>query len=164
ENITRLLVKDVTLTNSPNFHLITDDSEDVTIDHVTIKSPANAPNTDGIDPSGWNYHITRCTIDTGDDNIAIKAHKAAKAGRPSCEHFLVEDCTFRRGHGMSIGGQTPGGLRGLLVRNCTFDGTEAGIRMKAPRGEGGLVEDCTYEKITMRGVKVPIFITSYYPS
>jgi polygalacturonase len=65
---------------------------------------------------------------------------------------------------MSVGGQTPGGLRGLLVRNCTFEGTDAGIRLKAPRGEGGLVEDCAYENLTMTDVKVPIYITSYYPS
>jgi polygalacturonase len=161
---TRVLVQDVTLTNSPNFHLIPQQCEDVTIDHVTIKSPKDAPNTDGIDPSGWNFHFTRCTIDTGDDNIAIKPGKALKPGRASCENFLVEDCTFRAGHGMSIGGQTPGGLRGLVVRNCTFEGTEAGIRMKAPRGDGGLVEDCVYENLTMKGVKVPIYITSYYPS
>jgi polygalacturonase len=77
---------------------------------------------------------------------------------------LIEDCTFREGHGMSIGGQTAGGLRGLVVRNCTFEGTEAGIRMKAPRGEGGLVEDCVYENLAMKRVKVAIYITSYYPS
>ena len=65
---------------------------------------------------------------------------------------------------MSIGGQTRGGLRNLIVRNCTFDGTESGIRMKAGRGQGGLVENCQYQHLTMKGVKVPIFITSYYPS
>lgn len=161
---TRVLVQDVTLTNSPNFHLVPDDCEDVTIDHVTIKAPADAPNTDAIDPSGWNFHIVRCTLDVGDDNIAIKAHASGKPGRPACENFLVEGCTFLHGHGMSVGGQTPGGLRGLIVRDCAFDGTDAGIRLKAPRGEGGLVEDCLYENLTMRNVKVPIYITSYYPS
>ena len=161
---TRVLVEGVTLTNSPNVHLITDDCEDVTIEGVTIKSPADSPNTDGLNPSGWNYHIARCTIDTGDDNIAIKAHPSRRPDRPSCENMLIEHCTFLHGHGMSVGGQTPGGLRGLVVRDCSFDGTEAGIRLKAPRGDGGLVEDCAYEKLTMKHVKVPIYITSYYPS
>ena len=36
--------------------------------------------------------------------------------------------------------------------------------MKAPRGEGGVVEDCAYEDLTLTNVKVPIYITSYYPS
>jgi len=51
----------------------------------------------------------------------------------------------------------------MTVRNCTFDGTEAGIRMKANRGSGGVVEDVTYEDTVMNNVKVPVYITSYYP-
>jgi polygalacturonase len=160
----RVLIKDVSLTDSPNFHLIPGACRDVTIEHVRITAPADAPNTDAIDPSGWNFRIARCTISVGDDNIAIKPSALVEPGKPSCENFLVEDCTFGRGHGMSIGGQTPGGLRGLIVRNCTFEGTDAGIRMKASRGQGGLVEDCRYEHLTMKNVKVPIYITSYYPS
>jgi polygalacturonase len=160
----RVRVEGVSLLNSPNVHLITDDCEDVTIEGVTIRSPADSPNTDGLNPSGWRYRIARCTIDTGDDNIAIKAHRSARPGQPSCEDMLIEDCTFQHGHGLSIGGQTPGGLRHLLARRCTFDGTQAGIRLKAPRGEGGVVEDCTYEDLTLSNVKVPIYITSYYPS
>ena len=64
---------------------------------------------------------------------------------------------------MSIGGQSSGGLRHLVVQNCTFESTGAGIRMKANRGSGGLVEDCTYENLNMKNVKYPIYITSYYP-
>ena len=161
----RVLVQDVTLTNSPNFHLVPGDCDDVTIEGIKIIAPADAPNTDAIDPSGHNYLITRCTLDVGDDNIAVKPSHAPESGdRLSCEDFVVSDCTFKHGHGMSIGGQTPGGMRRMTVRNCTFEGTDAGIRMKAPRGQGGLVEDLTYENITMKNVKVPIFITSYYPN
>ena len=36
--------------------------------------------------------------------------------------------------------------------------------MKAGRGEGGVVEDVTYDNPKMDSVKVPIFITSYYPT
>lgn len=164
DNVTRLLVKDVHLINSPMFHLIPQRCTDVTIDHITINAPEDAPNTDGIDPSGYNFHIKNCVVDTGDDNVVLKPQSSKEPGRPSCENFLVEDCTFRNGHGMSIGGQTPAGARNLLVRNCTFENTDAGIRLKAPRGEGGLVEDLRYENLTMKNVKVPIYFTSYYPS
>ena len=71
--------------------------------------------------------------------------------------------TFLHGHGLCIGGQTPGGLRRLIVRHCTFDSTDAGIRLKAGRGAGGLVEDLSYDDLTMRNVRVPIHITSDYP-
>lgn len=160
---TRVLVQGVTLTNSPSFHLVPGQCHDVTIKDVHIVAPANAPNTDGIDPSGWNYLITGCTFDVGDDCIAVKPSTVSATGQPSCENFLIENCIFLHGHGLSIGGQSRGGLRGMTVQNCTFDGTQAGIRMKAPRGAGGLVEDVTYDNLTMKNVKVPIFITSYYP-
>jgi polygalacturonase len=160
---TRVLVQGVTLTNSPMFHLVPQACHDVTIDHVQFKAPADAPNTDALDPSGWNFLITRCTFDVGDDCIAIKASGKAPAGHVSCEDFFITDCDFRFGHGMSIGGQTPGGLRHLIVQNSTFENTDAGIRMKASRGAGGLVEDCVYENLTMKNVKTPIYITSYYP-
>jgi polygalacturonase len=160
---TRVLVEGVHLINSPSFHLVPDACRDVTIRAVHITAPANAPNTDGIDPSGLDFAISGCTIDVGDDCIALKpSHKVAPE-RASCENFVISGCTFLHGHGMSIGGQTPGGLRGLVVRDCTFSATVAGIRLKAGRGAGGVVEDATYERLTMHDVKTPIQITSYYP-
>jgi polygalacturonase len=159
----RVLVEGVTLTNSPSFHLVPAQCRDVTVRNVKILAPEKAPNTDGMDPSGWNFHIVGCAFDVGDDCIALKPAGRIEPDRPSCRNFLIEQCTFRHGHGMSIGGQTPGGLDGMVVRDCTFDGTQAGIRMKAPRGNGGLVENVTYDRLTMKNVKVPILITSYYP-
>ena len=160
----RVLFKDVMLRNPPMFTVVPRDCDDVTFDGVRFYAPDESPNTDGIDPSGRNYLITRCDFDTGDDCIAFKPQRPRDDGGPSCENILITDCTFRHGHGLSIGGQTPYGLRNMVVRNCTFENPDAAIRMKAPRGEGGLVENLTYENITMRKVKLPIFITSYYPN
>lgn len=159
-NCTRVLVSGVTLQNSPMFHLVTQNCKDVTIQNVTIRSPANAANTDGLDPSGWNYLITDCSIDTGDDNIAIKP----TAGRtPGDKNFLVKNCAFLHGHGMSVGGGTFNGLENLTVSNCTFSGTDSGIRIKTVRGNGGLLQNATYENITMTNVGNPIYINDYYP-
>jgi len=160
----RVLVEGVTLTNSPSFHLVPQLCQEVVIDKVHFLAPPKAPNTDALDPSGWDFLITGCTFDVGDDCIAVKASGNIEPGRPSCENITVTDCTFLHGHGMSIGGQTRGGLRHMIVRDCTFKDTDAGIRMKAGRGAGGLVEDVSYENLTMDNVKVPIFITSYYPT
>jgi polygalacturonase len=159
----RVLVQDVTLTNSPSFHLVPGQCQNVTIEGVHIKSPMISPNTDGIDPSGINFLISRCTIDTGDDCIAVKASSQYDPDRPACENFLITDCMFLHGHGMSVGSETYGGVRNMVVRNCMFDGTDAGIRLKSGRGRGGLLEDVTYEHLIMRNVKNSILITSYYP-
>jgi polygalacturonase len=160
---TRVLVKDVTLVNSPSFHLVPGHCTDVTIDGVTITAPKDSPNTDAIDPSGGNFLITRCKIDVGDDNIAVKASGSMNPAKPSCTDFTITNCAFLHGHGLSIGGQSDGGLRGMHVSDCTFEGTTSGIRMKASREKGGLVEDVSYENITMKNVKTPIYITGYYP-
>ena len=157
---TRLRVAGVTLQNSPMFHLVPQNCTDVTVQGIHIHSPPDAPNTDGLDPSGWNFLIRDCTIDTGDDNIAIKP----TAGRsPGDKNFIVMNCTFLHGHGMSIGGGSFNGVENLVVSNCTFNGTDAGIRIKTPRGNGGLAQNLTYENITMTNVKNPIYINDYYP-
>jgi polygalacturonase len=159
----RVLVQGILLENSPMFHLVPIQCQDVIIDQIRIHAPSYSPNTDGIDPSGANYLIQGCTIDTGDDCIAFKAGDRFDPARPSCENILVQNCTFLHGHGMSIGSETNGGLRNMLVRNCTFTSTDAGIRIKSSRGRGGLVENLTYQNLTMRNVKNSILITSYYP-
>jgi polygalacturonase len=158
-----LLVSDVTLQNSPSMHLVPTDCENVIISNVTILAPSHSANTDAIDPSACkNVLITKCHIDVGDDNIAIKAgHKVA--GREfACEDITVTDCVFLHGHGMSIGSETSGGVHNVLVTNCTFQDTENGIRIKSDRRRGGLVENIRYTDITMNNVDPAITLTCYY--
>jgi polygalacturonase len=159
-NCTRVRVHEVTLSNSPMFRLVPQNCTDVTIQRITIKSPGNAHNTDGIDPSGWNYLITDCTIDAGDDNIAVKPGTGRTPGN---KNYTITNCKFLHGHGMSIGSGTSGGIEDLRVSNCSFDGTDAGIRIKTARGRGGLLQNLTYENLTMTAVKNPIYIIDWYP-
>jgi len=122
--------------NSPSFHLVPSDCEDVTVEGVNIFAPADSPNTDATDPSACRHVVyRRCTFDVGDDDIAIKSgHADPTHPNAAVEDMLVEDCTFLAGHGMSIGSETTGGVKNLTVRNCTFDGTTSGIRIKSDRG------------------------------
>ncbi len=163
QNCTNLTVTGVTFRNSPMFHLVTENCTDVKIFDVTIHAPEHAPNTDGIDPSGWNYQILRCHIDTGDDDIAIKPDP--HSGRsPGNRHFVVKDCVFGHGHGMSVGGGSAGGLEDLRVTHCSFNHTDYGIRIKTLRGNGGLLQNCLYENLQMTAIqKSPISIQDYYP-
>jgi polygalacturonase len=156
-------VQDVTLQNSPSIHLAPTACEDVIVSNVTVKAPAGAANTDGIDPLGCkNVLITRCRIDTGDDNISIKSSKAIPGRAFASEDITVTDCVFLHGHGMSIGSGTIGGVRNVTVRNCTFENTENGIRIKSQRGKGGTVENIRFSDITMKNVDPAITLTSYY--
>lgn len=162
ESSRNLRLEDITLQNSPKFHLVPTDCEDVVVSNVTILAPDHAANTDAIDPSGRRILITRCRIDVGDDNIAIKAGMKIPGRDFASEDITVTDCTFLHGHGMSIGSGTVGGVRNVKVKNCTFENTENGIRIKSDVRRGGIVENISFEGIRMTNVNPAITLTCYY--
>jgi polygalacturonase len=158
-----LKVTGITLQNSPKFHLVPTECEEVLVDGITILAPAGAANTDGIDPSNCrNVTITRCTIDCGDDNVAIKSGKQPAGREFGCENITITDCTFKHGHGMSIGSETVGGVRNVLVKHCTFQDTDNGLRIKSRRGRGGRVEQVTYTDCALSNCHPAISIMCYY--
>ncbi len=139
-----------------------DHCDDVLAQGLRITAPVHSPNTDGMDPNGRNFLITHCTFDEGDDCIAIKADGRPHLIHPASENIIIKNCHFFHGHGLSVGSGTSGGLINVLAEKCTFDGTQAGIRLKASGGNGGLVEDLYYDHLSMVGVDIPILISSYY--
>jgi polygalacturonase len=150
----RLHVADITLTNSSMFHLVPSNITDLTIERVKVRAPFDAPNTDAIDPGpGTNFLIRDCDIDTGDDDIVIKSGGT---------NVLIENCTIKHGHGISIGSGTTVGIHNMLVRHCTFDGTDNGIRIKSMRGAGGPVENVRYTDIRMNNVADAIVLDLTY--
>jgi polygalacturonase len=150
--VQRLLVDGVTLTNSPMFHLVPS-GQDITIQNLRILAPSDAPNTDAMDPAGKRIVIRNCEIDTGDDNVAL--HSGSR-------DVLIENLTCLHGHGISIGSPTELGLSHVIVRHCTFDGTDNGLRIKSYRGRGGEVHDIWYSDLTMRFVARPFDINMVY--
>ena len=154
-----VLVQSVTLKDSAQFHLVPQRCHDVTIENVTITAPADSPNTDAIDPtSSRDILIRHCVIDVGDDHVSFKSN----LGEGPTENVLVIDCVFKHGHGASVGSNVGGGIRNIVVQNCTFDGADNGIRMKSARDRGGLIENVVYRNITMRNVGVAITLNLFY--
>ena len=162
ERCRNVRIENITLQNSPKFHFVPSDCEDVVVSNVTILAPAHAANTDAIDPSGRRMLITRCKIDVGDDDVAIKAGRKIPGRDFQSEDITITDCTILHGHGISIGSETLGGVRNVTVRNCTFENTENGLRIKSQRGKGGVVENIRYADITMKNVIPAITLTCYY--
>jgi len=162
EHCQHVRVENLTLQNSPKFHLVPMDCEDVVISKVTILAPEHAANTDAIDPSGRHILITQCKLDVGDDNVAIKAGRKIPGHDFESEDIAVTDCVFLHGHGLSIGSETSGGVRNVTVENCSFANTENGLRIKSDTRRGGLVEHISYENITMTNVNPAITLTCVY--
>jgi hypothetical protein len=61
-----------------------------------------------------------------------------------------------------IGSEMTGGVRNVAISNCTFVGTDRGIRVKARRGRGGVVEDLRVSNIVMDGVLCPLVLNLFY--
>jgi polygalacturonase len=164
-NSKQILIEGVTIQNSPQYNITTFWCDGLTVRNVTILNPGRgAPNTDGIDPFSTSHVlIEHTTIDTGDDNVAIKSGPVERGDPdvPSTD-ITIRDCTFRAGHGLSIGSETAGGVRNVTVERVTFAGTRQGIRIKSARGRGNDIGNLTYRDIKMEGVETPIEITNYY--
>ncbi|MBW4890252.1 hypothetical protein KXQ82_11015 [Mucilaginibacter sp. HMF5004] len=164
EGAQRVEISGVTFLNPPNTHISLKNALDVYIHDIVIQAPTTSHNTDGINISAKNCTIEHCTINTGDDNIAINfGNKEQAENDPEVKNIVVKDCAFGYGHGLSIGSFTSGHLNNLLVSNCTFDGTTSAIRIKTARGRGGVLSNVTYEGITIKNSRYPIFISEYYP-
>ena len=155
-----ITVSNVTLENAGAMHLFLKGLSNVTVNGITISSPASSPNTDGIDPaSSTNVTIENSNISDGDDNIAIKGQYA---GQPS-SGITIKNCNFGSGHGLSIGNDLAGGVNNVTVSNVTFNGTTNGLRIKSTRTTGGDIWGITYTGVTMTNVEYPIWISGYYP-
>jgi polygalacturonase len=161
-----VLISGLTVMNSPAWNIHPVLCDNIVIDQVTIISPADSPNTDGIDPDSCrNMRISNCYISVGDDCITIKSgYKFQKSGKniPS-QNILVTNCVFARGHGgVGIGSETSGGVRDVTVSNCVCEGTDRGLRFKTARSRGNIVENFRAVNLVMRGVGDAISVSMLY--
>jgi polygalacturonase len=62
-----------------------------------------------------------------------------------------------------VGSEMSGGVRNIFVTDCTFIGTDKGIRFKTARGRGGIVENIFIRNIMMKDIQQEaIFFDAYY--
>ena len=139
EDCERVLMDGFKVTNSPAWTIHPLRCENVTISGLTVINPADSPNTDGIDPDGCqDVRISDCTIDVGDDCIAVKSGTEKTPDRQPSERIIITNCHFLHGHGgVVLGSEMSGGVRNVVVSSCVFSGTDRGVRLKTRRGRGG---------------------------
>jgi polygalacturonase len=152
------ILYNITLRNSPGFHVSINQTDGFTAWGVKIMTPKTARNTDGIDPgSSKNITIAYSYIHTGDDDVCLKPSGAGPVSNMSVLHNH-----FYSGHGMSIGSGTFGGVDHLLVDDLTIDGADNGLRIKSDRSRGGLVRQVVYRNVCIRNVPNPLVFTPHY--
>lgn len=161
-----VLLEGVTFQNSPAWNLHPLMCENLTVNKVNVRNPWYAQNGDGIDiESCKNGEVTNSTFDVGDDGICIKSGKdeeGRKRGMPT-ENFLVKNCVVYHGHGgFVIGSEMSGGVKNIIVKGCTFLGTDIGLRFKTTRGRGGVVENILVDGINMTNIPAEAISFSMY--
>ncbi len=159
-----VVLENVTLTNSPAWTVHPLRCRNVVIRGLNIKNPADSPNTDGIDPDACeDVRISDCTIDVGDDCIAIKSGTEDTPNRRASQRIIITNCHFLHGHGgVVLGSEMSGDIRNVVVSSCVFYETDRGIRLKTRRGRGGRVEGIYLSDLIMEKVMCPFVFNMYY--
>lgn len=155
-NCKKVLLEGVTFQNPPNWTINPGLCEDVSILDVKVHNSPDAQNSDALDLESCRRAVIRgCTFDAGDDGICIKSGKDApgrRIGVPT-ENVLIADCVVYHAHGgFTIGSEMSGGVRNVLLTNCTFMGTDIGLRFKSTRGRGGVVENIYVSGVQMADI------------
>ncbi len=155
-NCKNILLDGPTFQNSPAWNIHPLMCENLIVRNVTVRNPWYSQNGDGIDiESCKNALIYNSSFDVGDDAICIKSGKneyGRKRGKPS-ENIVIANCVVYHGHGgFTIGSEMSGGVKNVYVTDCTFLGTDVGLRFKSTRGRGGIVENIFINNIFMKDI------------
>lgn len=149
----KVLLEGVTFKNSPSWCLHPLSCEHITIDGVKVFNPWYSQNGDALDlESCTNALVINNVFDAGDDAICIKSGKdedGRRRGEP-CQNVIVKNNVVLHGHGgFVVGSEMSGGVKNIYVSDCTFLGTDVGLRFKSTRGRGGVVENIYIHNINM---------------
>jgi polygalacturonase len=163
----RVLFDGPTFTNAPGWTLAPTRCEQVVVRNVTVNNPWWGQNTDALDINSCrNFLLYNSVMSVGDDAICLKPGQPSDShsGEPSCENIVVADCIVYSGHGgFVIGSGSFGGARNISVKNCTFIGTDIGLRFKSAIDRGGVIEKVYVDGIRMKDiVNEAIFFDMFY--
>jgi polygalacturonase len=167
KNCKKVLLEGATFKNSPAWCLHMLLCEELTVRNVHVRNEWNAQNGDAIDvESCKDVLIEGSMFDAGDDGICVKSGRdkdGRDRGKPT-ENMIVRNNIVYRAHGgFVIGSEMSGGAKNIFVSDCTFIGTDIGLRFKTTRGRGGVVEKIYIKNITMKDIlKEAILFDMYY--
>jgi hypothetical protein len=135
-----------TLHDAPRFTVQLRGCVDVDIQGITIENNLEIPNCDGIDPvSSRNVRIAGCTIQTGDDCVAISSGSEGETMGPS-ENITVSHCVLTtQDSALKIGSGTEGNVHNVLFTDCVVKLALRGVDIMAR--DGGDVENITARNI-----------------
>ncbi|CAN6446266.1 unnamed protein product [Victoria cruziana] len=155
---TNVTVTGITIRNSPQCHLKFDTCTAVSVYNMTISSPGDSLNTDGIHlQNSVDVSVHHTNLACGDDCISIQT---------GCSNIRIHDINCGPGHGISIGGlgreNTRACVSNVTVRDIVLQGTLTGVRIKTWQGGSGFVKGVLFSNIQVSEVQSPIVIDQFY--
>lgn len=99
--------------------------------------------------------VEECTLRSRDDCISLKSglnEDGWRVARPSQGIHIRRTRALAGQAGVAIGSEMSGGVRDVIIEDLEFDGVEHGIRFKAARGRGGVIERIRARDIRMKRV------------
>jgi len=152
-NCKDVLIRDVTILNSPMWvqHYLL--CEDLNIDGITVNSRVNH-NNDGIDIDACNrVRISNCDIVSGDDAIVLKSTLDVP-----CRNISVTNCNISSNtNGFKLGTESNGGFENITFSNSNiYDTHLSGITLQMV--DGGTLNQVCITNITMNNVSGAIFM------
>ncbi len=164
-NCKNVLIDGIHIIGSPMWPVHILYSYNVVVRDITVETYPGV-HTGGIylDSSSF-VRISNCYIETGDDGIVLKSGKDAdglRINRPT-DNVTITNCTVKRAHGaVTLGSETAGGIKNVVVSNMVCKDTKIGIRIKSRRGRGGYIKDVRFNNWAMENVGQAINVTNFY--
>lgn len=151
-------VTGITIQNSPQCHLKFDNCMGVSVYEMSVSSPGDSPNTDGIHlQNSKQVLIHSSNLACGDDCVSIQT---------GCSNVYIHNVNCGPGHGISIGSlgkdNTKACVSNITVRDIIMHNTMNGVRIKTWQGGQGSVQGVLFSNIQVSEVQLPIVIDQYY--
>jgi lysophospholipase L1-like esterase len=151
--------EDFKVRNSPFWTLHLYLCKDVSVRGVDIYAHGN--NNDGIDiEMSSDVLVEKCRFDQGDDGVVIKSGRNQDAWRLNAptENVFVRDCEIVNAHTvLGIGSEISGGVRSVLMKDCTARSVYRVFFLKTNRRRGGVLENIACENVTAEKAIASVF-------
>lgn len=161
---TNVVVRNVTLTNSPAWTVHFERCANVRASGLILRNPLHGPNTDGIDINSCvDVRIEDCDIITGDDGIVLKSTEPGR-GHVSRSITVARCRIWSACNGLKIGTETHDDFQGIVFRDChiysasrnPLERTLAGVAIESV--DGSHLSGILVSNLTMVNVKAPLFV------
>ncbi|CAA7388902.1 unnamed protein product [Spirodela intermedia] len=160
-NCNDVTISNLTLLNSPAWHVHPVYSSNVHIQNITIYSPPDHSLTNGIVPdSSSDVWIEDCTITVGHDAIALKSgwdEYGLSYGKPvSNVHIKRVHLRTSLGSALAFGSEMSGGVTDIHAEHIHIRDSFTAIQLKTTPGRGGYMKDIIISDVDMVNVHTAI--------